>query len=110
MHSENSTSHTIQELFERGLSASQIKEHLVVQGSNPEQLEEQMNIVKYLKYQRQRKRGFICLIIGVLLCASSCMLTFMHGYSDAYMLFTLYGLTLFGACFLLAGLALVMGI
>jgi hypothetical protein len=97
-------------LFNQGMTLKQIKEQLQMKGLSETELEQQLSIVRSLKYKKQRQLGFTCLAIGALLCLTSCLLTLFHGYSAVYVTFILYGMTMGGACLVLAGLALIFGI
>lgn len=94
----------------RRLSLSEIRSELEQMGLSDDDINQQLSMVKSLKYKKQRQIGFGLLTAGALCCVVSCLLTFFHGYSEVYVTFVLYGMTMVGACLLLAGLALVLGI
>jgi hypothetical protein len=74
------------------------------------ELEQQQQQVKALKYKKQRQIGLTCITSGALICVLSCLFTFFHDYSAVYVAFSLYGMTMVGACIVLVGLAFVFGI
>ncbi len=100
----------IEALFHQGMKLQSIEEHLIRNGFQGEVLDGLIRYVKELKFRKQRNIGFKCLTLGAILCLSSCLLTFFQSYSDVSTLFILYGLTSIGSCFLLLGLALVLGL
>jgi len=100
----------VESRFNDGHSHDEIKSHFIQLGFNEESLEDVMKHYRLLRSRKQQRTGLNLLTVGALMCLASCILTFLHNYSDNYALFTLYGLTLVGACILLVGLALVFGL
>lgn len=99
-----------EELFHQGLSLSEIEVQLKQLNLSIDEFEAHMKHVKNLRYAKHRNLGFTLLALGALLCLSGCLLTFLHNYSSMYAAFSLYGLTILGTCFILTGIALILGI
>lgn len=96
---------------EQGLGISEIKEIFEGNVIPENQVEEQVKIIRLIKYKRLRNIGFKCLGAGALFCLGGGLLTFLHDdYSTLYAAFTLYGMTITGALLILAGLAMVLGL
>lgn len=97
-------------LFDRGLPTEELRQQLIELGYEGETLDEHLQFVRKLKTQKQVKLGFNLVLIGALLCVTSCVATFFHSYSASYMTFSLYGMTFIGASLVLVGLAFVFGL
>lgn len=97
------------ELYNQGLNIEELRQQLVELGYEGETLEEHLRFVKKLKTQKQVKFGFNLILVGPLLCVSSCIATFFHSYSASYMSFSLYGMTFIGASLVVVGLGYVFG-
>lgn len=101
----------IKALALQGVSLEDIRQMLLGKGFSNDHIEPLLErLQKAIKYKKQRGVGFNLLLAGTAVCIASCVLTFFHDYSAVYAAVTLYGLTLLGACLLLAGLAMVLGI
>lgn len=98
-------------LAHQGMTFDEIRNFLAEKGFEMEHINALIDKLHLShKYKKQRKLGFNLLVAGALVCLTSCLLTFFHDYSAVYAAVSLYGLTFVGACLLLAGLALVLGI
>lgn len=99
-----------QQLYEKGLSVSEIENHLRNEGKDETELSLHLSQLKRLIYEKQRAIGFRCLTLGAVFCLAGCIFTFMHDYSSLYAGFTLYGMTIVGTCLVLWGLTCVLGL
>lgn len=97
-------------LFNQGLTLEEVRQQLAASGYEGETLDEHLKHVRKLKTQKQVKLGFNLILLGALLCVTSCVATFFHSYSASYMTFSLYGMTFIGASLVLVGLAFVFGL
>lgn len=111
METETNHFQEIKILAHQGMSFDEIRNLLAERGFEMDHINSMIDRLHIsFKYQKQRKLGFNLLVAGALVCLTSCLLTFFHDYSAVYAAVSLYGLTFLGACLLLAGLALVLGI
>ncbi|MBP9186305.1 MAG: hypothetical protein KBE91_02400 [Bacteroidia bacterium] len=99
----------IQNHFENGLKLNQIKAELIKIGIDENLMEVHLKYARNLQYKKQQAIGTKLLLLGAFLCIAGCVLTFFHVYSPVYTGITLYGMTITGACFVLAGLGLILG-
>ncbi len=99
----------IENHFENGLKLNQIKTELIKIGIDENLMELHLKYARNLHYKKQQAIGCKLLLLGAFLCLTGCVLTFFHVYSPIYTGITLYGMTITGTCFILAGLGLILG-
>lgn len=97
-------------LYNEGLKGQELIKRLKENGFDEQTIAACLTFAKKLHYAHLQKIGIKLLALGVFLCASSGLFTFIYSHSDTYATLILFGFTGVGACLILAGLAYIFGL
>lgn len=96
-------------LLKRGFTTSDLFAELRGQGAPESHLQEIIDKVKEIYYERKRKSGFLCCGVGVFLLVFGCLLTIFLLQAGGGIRFALYGVTTIGVGFTIKGLIDLIG-
>jgi hypothetical protein len=93
--------------FGRGMTTQQMEAELVKEGIDERHVAEMLRELKKLYYAKRTSQGLVLILIGAIICLTSCIVTFFSSYSS--MSLALYGLTSIGVVIVFAGLMKIFG-
>ena len=104
---QESISEHIFAMLNDGYGREHIETSLLEKGHDEKFVKEIVQEARTLWYSKRRTRGLIYILIGAIICLSSCIITFTSTYSQGSFPYVLYGLTTLGILIVFMGLMMV---